>query len=164
MTKEEIDKYFTDNWNDIQKIVKSNSLKCATINALDITSEIYLICIDKATRITNLSGFIRILSSNIYRWEKSNFNKENGVFHEEINFNDIYTEGLDVSEEIYQERMYQLALYFSNASPSERAFYDLYVNQGVTTYQGIQEKLDITYYAARILINEFKQKVKSYER
>ena len=62
VNKEEVDKYFTDNWQLIQSIIKTTAPKCVTINNEDITSDIYLICIDKADRITNLNGFYSYIS------------------------------------------------------------------------------------------------------
>jgi hypothetical protein len=164
VNKAEIDRYFTDNWQLIQSIIKTTAPKCVTINNEDITSDIYLICIDKADRITNLNGFIRILASNIYRWERSEFNKNNKIVSNEIAFNDIYDDSDAITDEIYQQRMYALELYKLNAKPSQLRFIDLYFNKKIRTVEALKQELNISHRGAWTLIKDFKFKLKEYER
>jgi hypothetical protein len=162
VNKEEVDKYFTDNWSDIQSIVKANSNKCVTKNQIDITSYIYEVCISKAATINNIRSFICLVAANIYRHKNSQFNRENRILVENDEFIDTYNEEgyVDVNE----NRSYALKKYYLNGEPHEQRLYELYVIEGVTTIDGMRKRLGVTYYAAQILINEFKQKIKNYER
>jgi hypothetical protein len=163
MTKTDIDSYFTENWAAIQKAVKDNAHKCYTANADDITSDIYLICIEKAPKIKNLGGFIRILASNIYRWEKSDFNKNNVTFANNVNFDDtLSTE--DDEEHKYQRRVYALEMYRRNAEPHEKRFLEIYFDHGITTVRGLQEHLNVSYHGAVTILKDFKLKLRDYER
>jgi len=120
--------------------------------------------IDKADRITNLNGFIRILASNIYRWENSSFNKNNKIVSNEIAFNDIYDDSDAITDEIYQQRMYALELYKLNAKPSQLRFIDLYFNKKIRTVEALKQELNISHRGAWTLIKDFKFKLKEYER
>lgn len=164
MTKEEIDKYFTKHFEEIQQVVRKNAPKCVTSNQIDITSDIYLVCLEKAGKIKNLAGFIRILASNIYRWDESLFNIENKVFANEIQISDTYTENECKDDEIYQRRMYALELYKLNAKPHELRFYEFYIEKRVQTVRGIQEQVGVSFHGAYTLIKDFKLKMKEYER
>jgi hypothetical protein len=162
VSKQEIDAYFRDNWREIERIIADNSAKCVTVNRESIASEIYLICIEKKARITNLSGFIRILASNIYRWNMSDFNKNNRIFASEIEIQDIYTD--DETEEIsHQNRLYALERYRLNASPSELRLLEIY-KEGITTVRGLQSYLGISFHGSVVMLREFKQKIINYER
>jgi hypothetical protein len=163
LTKREIDKYFQANWQDIQNVVKNNANKCATKNITDISSDIYLVCIEKANRITNLPGFIRILASNLYRWQRSSFNAENRVTaHNEV-MDATYNDEQD-AEDVIQERLFMLEKYRLNAEPHELIFYDIYVNRNIRSVRKISNAIGVTGHGARVLVNDFKQKIKSYER
>jgi len=163
LTKERIDEYFQSNWSEIQEIVRSNSPKCSTKNAINITSDIYLICLDKSEHIDNLGGFIRICARNIYKWERSSFNVENRILaHNEII--DSTYEGEVHDEELTQERLYQLEMYRKNAEAHELIFFDMYVNRGIRSVRKISKALGVTSHGARVIVNEFKNKIKSYER
>lgn len=163
VTKQEIDTYFTTNWLEIKAIVKANSTKCATTNVQDITNDIYLICIEKSATINNLSGFIRILASNIYRWNNSDFNKENKIFANETEIPNTYIEDCH-REEMHQQRMYILEMYRINAEPHELRFLDIYLNKRITTVRGLKNHLNISHHGAVTLLKDFKQKIKHYER
>lgn len=141
MTKEQIDKFFNDHFRDIQRVVKENAPKCATANKTDITSDIYLICLEKADKIKTLDGFcfIRMLASNIYRWGESRFNEENRTHANETDFSSIYINDEDIQiDELVQERLFAIELYRLNAKPSELKFLDIYVNEGIRTVRGVQ--------------------------
>ena len=164
MTKKQIDNYFTENWIEIQKAIKSNSTKCVTANVTDISSEIYLICIEKAEKIQNIAGFIRILASNIYRWKDSKFNQSNKILANEINIqlhNEV--EILTIDEQM-QNRFFCLEKYKNEAKQHELIFYDIFVNKKITTVRGISKEINITQHAASVMIREFKQKIKNHER
>ena len=164
MTKKEIDDYFTANWKDIQKAIKTNAPKCATVNHTDISSDIYLICVEKADRINNLSGFIRILASNIYRWESSPFNRINRIESNTMTNFDTYIDEPTECDEMHQSRLYALQAYQMNALPHELIFYDLYINKGVRSVRGLEKHLNTTFRGAQMLIKDFKLKIKEYER
>lgn len=164
MTKQEIDEYFTRNFKDIQEVVKRNAPKCITANQTDITSDIYLACIEKADRINNLAGFIRIVASNIYRWDESLFNIDNKVFANETPIQDTYLYEECKDDELYQQRIYALELYKINALPHELRFYDFYINKKIQTVRGIQENVGVSFHGAYTLIKDFKLKMKEYER
>ena len=164
MTKEQVDTYFIENWQSIKSAIKDNAPKCATKNSTDISSDIYLICIEKAAKIENISGFIRILASNIYRWERSSFNEENRIQSNTTEFPTMYTEDNSEADEVNQNRLYALEMYRRNAEPHELRFYDVYMNKGITSVRGLVKHLNVTFRGAVILINDFKKKVKEYER
>lgn len=163
MTKQEIDKYFQANWNDIQNVVKNNATKCATKNTTDISSDIYLICVEKAERIENLPGFIRILASNLYRWERSSFNAENRVIAHNEMIEATYSIDSD-DEDVIQERLFMLEKYRLNAEPHELIFYDIYVNRNIRSVRKISKAIGVSGHGARVLVKDFKQKIKGYER
>lgn len=164
MTKYEIDKYFKDNWNEIQHVVKSNSKKCKTKNITDITTEIYLICIEKADKIKTLPGFIRIVASNIYRWSNSDFNKKNRVLVNDYNLIDTYIEDYNKDDEKYQNRLYALEMYKNNANKIEQRFLEVYINKEIRTIRPLEKHLGLTRRGAIIMIKDFKLKMKEYER
>jgi len=163
VTKNEVDEYFNTNWQTIKAIVKANSSKCATVNREDITSDIYLVCVEKAETINNINGFIRILASNIYRWERSDFNVNNRIFANETQSIDTYNEDT-FSDETYQQRMYALEMYKRNAEPHELRFLDIYINEKITTVRGLEKHLGVSFHGAVTILKDFKLKLKDYER
>ena len=165
MNKEQIDKYFTDNWQDIQSVVKRNAPKCSTINRDDISTDIYLICIEKAEKIENLPAFIRIVSSNIYRWSNSDFNKENKILATDLEDFDTYIqEDNDFSDDRIQDLEYRLEKYLLEATLSEKVFYQIYVNEGIRSERKLEKRLGVSRHGARTLVSDFKEKLKGYER
>lgn len=167
VTKQEIDNYFTANIKQITDIIKQHRSKCATANVIDITTDIYLLCVEKADTIqeSKINNFIGSAALILYKYSTSPFNyKTNKVFANEIEHDYIYEEGgigLDVQ---IQNMEYLFQKYLMNARPSEVLFFDLYVNQGIRSVRKIKEKLNISHYGAYTLINDFKQKIKEYER
>jgi hypothetical protein len=167
VTKEEIDSYFTSNIQKITDIIKQHRSKCATANVIDITTDIYLLCVEKADIIqeSKIDNFIGSASLILYKYSTSPFNyKTNKVFANEIEHDYIYEEesiGLDIQ---IQNMEYLFQKYLIDARPSEVLFFDLYVNQGIRSVRKIKEKLNISHYGAYTLINDFKQKIKEYER
>ena len=164
MTKKYIDKYFGENWEDIQRVVQSNSSKCITVNITDISSEIYLICIEKKDKIHNLPGFIRILASNIYRWEKSSFNKSNKILSNEIIINELTIRTEDPEKDNYQNRLYCLEKFKMNAKPHELRFFDIFVNKNIRTIRSVAKEVGVSTRGAAVMIQDFKSKIQSYER
>jgi hypothetical protein len=163
LTKNDIDSYFTSNWKEIQIVVKQNAPKCATKNPTDITSDIYLICVEKSSKIKSLAGFIRILASNIYRWQKSDFNINNKIFANEIEFNTTYDDN-DIEDEIFQNRLFALEKYKLNAKTHEKIFLETYIDKNIRTVRGIEQELGVSFHGAYTLIKDFKLKIKEYER
>jgi hypothetical protein len=164
VTKEQIDKYFTNEWDDIQSIIKRNAPKCATANSENITSDIYLICIEKAPKIKDIRGFIRIVASNIYRWENSDFNKNNRIFAHTNDNLDTYI-GDELEDYLRdQQREYAIELYRRNAEPHQLIFADIVMNEKIFSIRDVMKRVGTTHHGARILINDFKTKIQSYER
>ena len=163
MTKIQIDEYFTTNWTEIKSIVKSTSNKSATKNIEDITSEIYLICIEKSSSIVNIAGFIRILASNIYRWHNSEFNIFNKILANENEFSHTYIEECTI-EIANQRKLFAIEKYRASAETHEKILLDLYETKGIRTVRAVKEHLQISHHGANILIKEFKQKIIDYER
>jgi hypothetical protein len=167
VTKEEIDSYFTSNIEKITDIIKKHRSKCATANVIDITTDIYLLCVEKAETIqeSKIDNFIGSASLILYKYSTSPFNyKINKVFANEIEHDYIYEEGsigLDIQ---IQNMEYLFQKYLIDARPSEVLFFDLYVKQGIRSVRKIKEKLNISHYGAYTLINDFKHKIKEYER
>jgi hypothetical protein len=162
VTKQEIDTYFSDNWQSIKRVIQNNGSKCSTANRESIASEIYLICVDKAEKITNIDGFVRILASNIYRWNRSKFNLENKIFSSELEVKDEPMNE-EYSEVDFQNRMYAIEKYRLHAKPSEKILLNLYMTE-TPTVRGLQRNLGISFHGAVVMIKEFKEKIKSYER
>jgi hypothetical protein len=163
MTKEEVDVYFAENWLEIEQIVKTNMSHCATENKVNIASDLYLICLDKRDEINCISSFIRILARNTYKWKRSKFNIENQSLANENEVTDTYIDE-DTSEDVYQNRLFAIEKYYANAQPHERILYDIYFNQNITTIRGLVKHLNISFHGANVMLKEFKQKIKSYER
>lgn len=163
MTKLEVDEYFTNNWSEIVTIVKGNSTKCATVNPLDITSDIYELCVLKAEGIRNIKSYISIVASNIYRWQNSEFNIKNYI--KESNSFDFSTLIEDDSndEELHQQRNYALELYKLNATHLEKRFLEIYIDEDKRSIRKVQEYLGISFRGANILITDLKTKLKEYE-
>lgn len=167
MTKQEIDSYFTANIKQITEAINKHRTKCVTANVIDITTDIYLICVDSASRIkpNKLEQFIGSVARNIYKFSNSSLNyKDNRVFANDNQYPPIYEEeeiGLDVQ---IQNMEYVFAKYLAEAKPSEKYFFDLYVNQGVRSVRKIRDRLNISHHGAWVLINDFKSKMKEYER
>ena len=165
MTKAEIDRYFQENWRDIQNVVKNNASKCATKNTTDITSDIYLICMDKKETINNLPAYIRILASNIYRWNVSSFNRKNRSTANEIEYNGIEViEEKDREDELMQSRLFYIEKYRLEAEPHELIFFDIFVNKNIRTVRGLSKEVGVTHRGAMKLIKDFKSKIQNYER
>ena len=163
MTKSEVDNYFSENWNEIERIIQSNMSHCATENKVNIASDLYLICLDKRNEIKNIDSFIRILARNTYSWTRSKFNMENKALANEYQINDTYTES-DTDEDVYQNRLFAIEKYLQNAEPHERILFDIYFNQNITTIRGLVKRLGVSFHGANVMLKEFKQKIKSYER
>jgi hypothetical protein len=167
VNKEEIDLYFTNNWQEIKAVVKANSAKCNTINRIDIATDIYLICINRAAKIPNersLGGFIRMVSANTYKWNNSEFNKKNKILANDLLNCDIYIEDEFELDEQYQNRLYAIEMYRLNAEPHELRFLDIYINKGITTIRPLQKHLGISFRGAYTILTDFKRKLKEYER
>lgn len=165
MTKQDIDIYFQTNFKDIQEVVRRNSCKQFTANITDITSDIYFICLEKKDTIKNLAGFIRIVASNINRWEKSSHNKQNRSIANEIQLKDIEIEDeKDDKDEIIQNRMYYLEKYRITAEPHELIFFNIFVNRNIRTIRALSKEVGLSHRGARTMINDFKTKIQNYER
>ena len=167
MTKKEIDSYFTANIEQITEAINKHRNKCATANAIDITTDIYLLCVDRANKITidKIDSFIGSVARYIYKYPNSSLNyKDNKVFANDNQYPPIYEEdGLGLDVEI-QNMEYIFEKYLTEAKPSEKLFFDLYVNQGVRSVRKVKERLNISHHGAWVLINDFKSKMKEYER
>ena len=164
VTKEEIDIFFTKHDSAIEFIISTTKNKCKSPNKESIKSELYLLCVDKAESIKELSlNWIKYLAATEYRWSNSQTNRINAIFAGDIQANE-----LQIKEEEYQEEVleldYLLQKYLQKAKPSEKLFFDLYVNKGVRSVRKVKEALKISHQSAWILINDFKTKIKSYER
>jgi len=168
VTKEQIDAYFSTNYEKITDTISKHRTKCVTSNVVDITTDIYLICVDRCHKITEdkILSFIGSVSKNIYSYPNSQLNyKTNKVFANDIDFCYIYEEDDHDSLDVQIQNMeYVFEKYLLEAKPSERLFFDLYVNQGVRSVRSVRDRLNISHYGAWVLINEFKQKIKEYER
>lgn len=166
MTKKEIDEYFTNNYSLIVEYIDSNKHKCLTVNDEIIITQIYIEAIKSKERINNLPAWIRITSSNIYKWKNSEFNKQNKV--DSNNLANSYT--LDEShnenetEINIQNLEFALKKYYLNAKPSERIFFDSYVNKGIRSIRKVQKHFGVTFRGAQVMINDFKTKIKEYAR
>jgi hypothetical protein len=161
MTKCELDKFFIKNDKQITAIIKSNCTKSITTNVCDIKSDIYLICLEKKHNINDLMSYIRIVASNIYRWSNSDYNKKNRLISDNSEVSDTISE--DIDEMRLQQLTFLLEKYKLNAKPHELIFYDAYVVRGVRSIRKIAKEFNISRHGAQILINDFKQKIKSYE-
>ena len=168
VTKKQIDAYFSANYENISDTIRKHRSKCATANVVDITTDIYLICVDRCHKITEdkIMSFIGSVALNLYKYSTSPLNyKTNRVFANDIDFCYIYEEEDEESLDVQVQNMeYVFEKYLSEAKPSERLFFDLYINQGVRSVRKIKERLNISHYGAWVLITEFKTKMKDYER
>jgi ribosomal protein S13 len=165
LTKAEIDNYFNQNWHDIQAVVKRNSAKQITRNPSDITSDIYMVCLEKKDTIQNLAGFIRIVASNIHRWERSSHNKQNKAIANDIEIKDIeIQEEKSDLDEVIQNRLFYLEKYKLAADPHELIFFDIFVNRNIRTIRALSKEVGLSHRGARTMINDFKQKIQNYER
>jgi len=164
VTKDEIDTFFNRNWDFIQDVISRNAAKCVTTNREDIASEIYLICLDKRDKITNIKGFVSIVASNTYRWDKSQFNIRNRSQSNDIELKNISKEDEPESDIKIQRMEYAINKYMLNAEPHEKRLCELYVTEGVRSIRKLQDRLNTTFRGSAILIKEFKQKIQEYER
>ena len=167
VTKLEIDTYFKENQILIKKSIASNKYKCVTTNDVCILSDVYLACINSSEKIINIEAFVKMTISNIYRWNNSKFNRLNKVkdqyLHEDISHSND-EDDIDVNLRM-QELQFLLEKYrLNNSKPSERVFFDLYVNQGVRSVRALQKRLGVSSHGSYTLIKEFKSKIKEYER
>jgi hypothetical protein len=163
VNKETIDKFFTVNDSEIESVIAANMSKCKSPNRESIKTDLYLICIEKKHIIKDLSlSWIKHLAATEYRWKNSQSNKINTIFANEHELSaDIESDEYCEDE---QNLEFSLAKYLLQAKPSEKLFYDLYVNKGIRTVRGVAKYLNISHRSAWTIINDFKTKIKSYER
>jgi len=163
MTKKEVDIYFIQNERDIIDDVYRNMPKSYTVNKENIIGYIYELCVEKCSKIQDIEYFIKIAASNIYKWKNSQFNKENLVRSKENVFSYTYIKEEDEYDYLTAQLMeYALAKYKLNATPSEKVFYDIYVEQNKRTIKDVMNYTNVSYRGARALIEEFKNKIKKY--
>lgn len=163
LSKLEIDKFFTKNDKQIDAIISTNKHKCSLPNVDSIKTDLYLICIEKKHIIKNLSlSWIKHLANTEYRWKNSRSNRGNTIHANE------YELCINIESDEYTEEDHNLdfllAKYLLEAKPSEKLFYDLYVNKGIRTVRGVAKYLNISHRSAWTLITDFKTKIKNYER
>lgn len=163
-TKSEIDNFFTTYDKQIEAIINASKVNCKLPNKENIKTDLYLLCVEKRESISDLNlNWIKYLAATEYRWKRSKSNKINTIFATETE-----AANLDIEFEEYQEPSrdwdFLSAKYLLNAKPSEKVFFDLYVKKGVRTVRAVSKKLNISHRSAWILITQFKQKVRSYER
>ena len=132
-------------------------------NRESIKTDLYLLCIEKMDIIKDLSlNWIKHLAATEYRWKNSKSNRNNVIFANEIELANV-----DIEDEPYddnfQEFEYLLHNYLIYAKPSERIFYDIYVNKGIRTVREVAKYLSISNHAAYILIKDFKFKIRNHE-
>lgn len=167
MTKRQIDNYFTLHSDRIANAIQRCN-KATTRNKHDITSDVYLICLERAQQleVDKIDQFIRGVIYNTYNLHNSQYNRLNksiandNLIHD-IPANDDKTESVEVQ---YQNLEYLFTKYLQNCTTSERYFYELYVNKNIRSVRKVAKKLNISHYGAYVLINDFKAKIKSYER
>lgn len=168
MTKKEVDKYFTENFSTIQKKVNQFKNLCATKNKVDITTDVYLLCVDKCHKIEKdkIDAFISSSIYNIYKHSASSLNyKTNKVFANNIDLNsiNIVDDDFDSLDVKIQNMEYLFQKYLNDAKPSEKIFFDIYVKENIRSVRKLKKRLKVSHYGAWILINDFKNKLKSYE-
>jgi len=167
VTKNELDTYFTINWNDIEGIIKRNEPKAVTKNSMSVASEIYTICVNRLDKLDkhNLLGFIGVTASNMYRWKNSSFNRQNVCTANDYEIPiDYHNEETERDQDQIQRLNYALEKYYLNALPHEKKLYDLFVNQEVRSIRELKKRTGVTFRGSIVLLNEFKQKIKQYER
>jgi hypothetical protein len=59
--------------------------------------------------------------------------------------------------------MYAIEKYRLHAKPSEKILLNLYMTE-TPTVRGLQRNLGVSFHGAVVMIKEFKEKIKSYER
>jgi hypothetical protein len=164
VTKEQIDIFFTRNDTEIESIIAANMAKSPNPNRESIKTDLYLLCIEKMDIITDLSlNWIKHLAATEYRWKNSKSNRINVIFANEIELSNVDKEDEPYTDDL-QEFEYCLHNYLINAKPSERIFYDIYVNKGIRTVRAVSKHLHISHHAAYVLIKEFKSKIRNHER
>lgn len=167
MKKEQIDNYFTTNFDKITRLVNCHRQKSHTINDYDITTDLYLIAVERSEEIENttaLYNFLCVTASNIYRWNNSEYNLQNKVVGNNTDISHIISEDNTDEEITYQNRHYALRKYYAEAKPSERIFYNAYINEGVRSIRKVRDKFGISFRMASVVIKEFKQKIQDHER
>lgn len=167
MTKEELDTFFTTNWNEIQTVINANASKKITVNNTSIASDVYSICLRKLPTLNdkNLIAFIGIVSANQYKWKNSNFNRINKCCVNDIPIpEEVDEDEYEQPDEQIQRLNYALNKYLINAEPHEKIFYNIYVVEGVRSLRDIQKRTGVTFRGAQRLVNDFKLKIKQYER
>jgi len=166
MHKAQIDRFFSENWHEIERVILNNAFKSKTKNICSVASDVYVICLErkKDLKKENILGFIGVTASNLYSWDNGNHNITNRSICNDIPIPDIYIQEEESNEEEMQRLNYALRKYYVNAEPHEKIFFNIYVYEGIRSIRPLIKRLDITFRGANILINDFKQKVKQYER
>jgi hypothetical protein len=163
LSKVEIDTFFTTHDKQIDVIISTNKHKCNLPNVESIKTDLYLICIEKKHIIKDLSlSWIKHLANTEYRWKNSQSNRINTIFANEHELSANIESDEYCEDE--QNLEFALAKYLLQAKPSEKLFYDLYVNKGIRTVRGVAKYLNISHRSAWTIINDFKTKIKNYER
>lgn len=168
MSKEEIDLFFIENEGFINEVINNNKSKQVTVNRDNVLTLLYFACLKSGVKTSEeLKGYIIVFVCNEYRWYNSRLNTSNRISHKQEEPEDfLYIEDdFDCDKEIKkQNRLFALEKYLLNAKPSERKLYNLYVKRGINSVRKLAKHLGVTNHAAYVMINEFKSKVKSYER
>lgn len=168
VTKKEIDNYFSTNYGRVKALINEHRHRCVTANVVDITTDIYLLCVDRANKLTieKIEAFIGTVAKNIYSYPNSQLNyKQNKIVANDYDFSYIYEEEDETSLEVEIQNMeYLFHKYLSEAKLSEKLFFNLYVNEGVRSVRKVRDRLNISHHGAWVLINDFKHKIQEYER
>jgi len=169
VNKIEIDKFFTLKIDFINEVVDRNITKQVTINKESILSIVYEEVLINRHRLNNnseLKGFVISLIVNTLKWSNSKLNIQNKVVHNQNEFDNIHckTEDFDYLQEIdCQNKNFAIEKFKLNAKPSEKRLYKMYFLEGYTLRQ-LSSKLNTSYYASRLMVNELKTKIRNYER
>lgn len=138
-----------------------------TKNKVSVLSDVYIACLNNVDKIerTKIESYINSCIINTYKLSRSSYNMSNRIIadNSDYTFTDHVEETATIDIQI-QNMEYLFSRYLLDAKPSDKIFFDLYVNKGIRSVRKISKKLNISHYGAYVLINEFKSKLKSYER
>lgn len=174
MTKQEIDKYFTDNYNTILKTTKSQLFKNKKLHIQTevLINNLYLHIHKKMKEITDTSK----LESYIYQYIKMESYWKNGTssLQEKISdyemlitpvvLDDSIEDAENLLESEYQIQNYRYILecFYQSLDFEGKRIYEMYFIKGLNNSRLISEHLNVSRTQGYIIVKKFRDQMEEY--
>lgn len=173
MTKQDIDVYFTTNYNSIKKTTQSR-LWCNKKGYIEpdvVINNCYIHIyenIDKIINTNTLESFIYKYITNESYWTNGKANKQEQLSHFELFDNyDTEDDQSDLNEKIeyeikLQNQKYLLEAFYQSLNRQDKNVYEMYFWKGKNTNRSLAAYLGISKGSAQKVLFEFRKQMQEF--